>query len=195
MTARRADLSCVVVAETARPVQHQARVLGTFTVLNEDRMPAAAVWAVQLVAWLQRMCMRSRVREHLDVGGHVPYRVVQPWGKDRSREATGFRVADHHRCFHRDRSVLGRVKTSKLPGDQLELLVIDDEGSEVRRPVDELTFRGLSGALSLKGSTRSACAGPSVFTVREADSPMPGIGLRHELDEHATTILATTILT
>ena len=139
--------------------------------------------------------MRARVREHLDVGGHVPYRVVQPWGKDRSREATGFVWPTITDAFTEIDRYSARVKTSKLPGDQLELLVIDDEGSEVRRPVDELTFRGLSGALSLKGSTRSACAGPSVFTVREADSPMPGIGLRHELDEHATTILATTILT
>ena len=30
---------------------------------------------------------------------------------------------------------------------------------------------------------------PSVFTARAAARPMPGIGLRHELDEHATTIL------
>ena len=78
MTARRADLSCVVVAETARSVQHQARVLGTFTVLNEDRMPAAAVRAVDLIAWLQRMC-------HAIKGTRTS-------GRRRSRAVSGRRV-------------------------------------------------------------------------------------------------------
>ena len=81
MTARRADLSCVVVAETARPVQHQARV----SVPSQCLMKTGCQRR-QCGQWISspgcRGCvMRSRVREHLDVGGHVPYRVVQPWGR------------------------------------------------------------------------------------------------------------------
>jgi hypothetical protein len=65
----------------------------------------------------------------------VPYRVVQPWGKDRTREATAISVwptiAEAYAEI--DRYAV-RVKTSRLPGGHLELLVIDDQGREVRRP-------------------------------------------------------------
>lgn len=65
----------------------------------------------------------------------VPYRVVQPWGKDRAREATENSVwASIADAFAEIDRYAARVKTSRLPGDHLELIVVDDEGREVRRP-------------------------------------------------------------
>ena len=65
----------------------------------------------------------------------MPYRIVQPWGKDRTREATEISVwpiiTD---AFAEIDRYAARVKTSHLPGDHLELLVVDDDGHEVRRP-------------------------------------------------------------
>ena len=65
----------------------------------------------------------------------MQYRVVRPWGKDRTREATEISVwtsiADAYAEVDR---YAARVKTSNLPGGHLELLVVDDNGHEVRRP-------------------------------------------------------------
>ena len=78
MTRGQTDLAGVVVTEAAGPVQHQTRVLGAFTMFDADLVPAPAVGAVQLISGLQRACHAISIRAYLDVGGHVPYRVIQP---------------------------------------------------------------------------------------------------------------------
>ena len=64
----------------------------------------------------------------------MPYRVVQPWGRI---VAGGDRISSWPTitdAFTEIDRYSARVKTSKLPGDQLELLVVDGDGREVRRP-------------------------------------------------------------
>jgi hypothetical protein len=65
----------------------------------------------------------------------VPYRVVQTWGKDRAREATEISTwGTLAEAFAEIDCYAARVKTSDVPGDHLELFVVDDDGREVRRP-------------------------------------------------------------
>ena len=65
----------------------------------------------------------------------MTFRVVQPWGKVRAREVTEVSswatVAD---AFAEVDRYAAREKTRSIPGDHLELLVVDDDGHEVRRP-------------------------------------------------------------
>ena len=60
----------------------------------------------------------------------MPYRVVQPWGKDRGREATELSswatLAD---AFAEIDRYAARYVSNDLPGDYLELRVVDDEGT------------------------------------------------------------------
>ena len=64
----------------------------------------------------------------------MTFRVVQPWGKDRTQEATEVSswatIADAFAEIDRHAA---RVKTRQLPGDHLELLVVNDDRHEVRR--------------------------------------------------------------
>jgi hypothetical protein len=56
----RADLAGVVVTSLADPVQHHPRILSAFEVLRDNRMPAPAVRAMQLIAWVGKgRVMRS----------------------------------------------------------------------------------------------------------------------------------------
>jgi hypothetical protein len=65
----------------------------------------------------------------------VPYRVVQPWGKDRTREATEvFTCATLGEAYAEVDRYGAHVKTRNVPGDHLELLVVDEDGREVARP-------------------------------------------------------------
>jgi hypothetical protein len=61
--------------------------------------------------------------------------VVQPYGKDRTREATEISswetISEAYEDIDR---YAAQVKTSHQPGDHLELLVVDDDGREVPRP-------------------------------------------------------------
>jgi hypothetical protein len=63
------------------------------------------------------------------------YRVVQPWGRDKARQATV--VSEHHTpkaafsAIDRVAALAARTGTST---DHLELLVVDDQGRIVRRP-------------------------------------------------------------
>jgi hypothetical protein len=65
----------------------------------------------------------------------MAYRVMQPYGKDRTREATEIsRWANIDDAFAEiDRYAEGSADGGQA-GDYLELLVVDDEGREVRRP-------------------------------------------------------------
>ena len=65
----------------------------------------------------------------------MPYRVVQPWGKDRAREATEISTwASIEQAFADVDRYAARTVSNGLPGDYIELLVIDDDGREVARP-------------------------------------------------------------
>ena len=65
----------------------------------------------------------------------MAYRVVQPYGKDRGREATEIStwstIAD---AFAEVDRYAERMTSNGLAGDYVELIVVDDEGCEVRRP-------------------------------------------------------------
>ena len=65
----------------------------------------------------------------------MPYRVIQPYGKDRGREATEiFSCATIAEAFAEIDRYAAHLKANNLPGDYLELFVVDDDGHEVRRP-------------------------------------------------------------
>ena len=65
----------------------------------------------------------------------MPYRVVQPYGKDRAREVTEVSSwATIRDAFAEIDRYAASAVSNGLPGDYVELLVIDDEGREVRRP-------------------------------------------------------------
>lgn len=68
------------------------------------------------------------------------YRIVQPWGKDKAKQAT--LISEHvtaAEAFREiDRLASEMVRTG-APSDAVELLVIDDDGRLVTRPGAHLT--------------------------------------------------------
>jgi beta-lactamase superfamily II metal-dependent hydrolase len=64
----------------------------------------------------------------------MPYRVVQPWGKDRGREATEISSwPTVIEAFEEIDRYAARTVSNGLPGDYIELLVVDENGNEVLR--------------------------------------------------------------
>jgi hypothetical protein len=65
----------------------------------------------------------------------MPFRVIQPWGKDKAREAT--LISEHPTAADAfaevDRLSVRMVRTG-APSDAVELIVVDDRGDVVRRP-------------------------------------------------------------
>ena len=65
----------------------------------------------------------------------LPFRVVQPWGPDKARQATP--VSEHQTAAEAfgeiDRLSAQMVRTA-APSDAVELLVVDAEDRLVRRP-------------------------------------------------------------
>ena len=63
-----------------------------------------------------------------------PYRVVQPWGRDKARDAT--LISDHATAGEAfaeiDRLSMQMVRTG-APSDAVELMVVDREGRIIRR--------------------------------------------------------------
>jgi hypothetical protein len=65
----------------------------------------------------------------------MPYRIVQPWGKDRAAEATI--VSEHaplSAAFAEIDRLSARMVRTGAPSDAVELIVIDGEGRIVQRP-------------------------------------------------------------
>jgi hypothetical protein len=63
-----------------------------------------------------------------------PYRVVQPWGRDKARQAT--LVSEHataHEAFEEIDRLADRLIKSGAPSDAVELLVVDHDGRIVTR--------------------------------------------------------------
>jgi hypothetical protein len=63
------------------------------------------------------------------------YRVVQPWGRDKARQATV--VSQHHTskaAFSAIDRVAALAARNGTDAGHLELLVVDDEGRIMRRP-------------------------------------------------------------
>jgi hypothetical protein len=65
----------------------------------------------------------------------VTFRVVQPWGPDKGRQGT---VQSEHTTVDEAFAALDRVATdmaqSGIPGDAIELVVVDEHGRVVPRP-------------------------------------------------------------
>jgi len=68
-------------------------------------------------------------------GMGVPFRVVQPWGPDKGRQST---VQSEHKTVAEAFAALDVVATdmeqSGVPGDAIELVVVDEHGRVVPRP-------------------------------------------------------------
>ena len=63
------------------------------------------------------------------------YRVVQPWGRDKARQATI--VSEHHTskaAFSAIDRVAAQAARNGTDADHLELLVVDEKGRILRRP-------------------------------------------------------------
>jgi hypothetical protein len=65
----------------------------------------------------------------------MTFRVVQPWGPDKGRQGT---VQSEHEtvaeAFAAVDSVATDMEQSGVPGDAIELIVVDDQGEVVQRP-------------------------------------------------------------
>ena len=65
----------------------------------------------------------------------MAYRIVQPYGRDKAREATI--ISEHSTATEAfaeiDRLPAQMIRTG-APGDAIELLVVDDAGRIVQRP-------------------------------------------------------------
>jgi hypothetical protein len=63
------------------------------------------------------------------------YRVVQPWGPDKGRQAT---VQSEHATAAKAFAALDAMSTQMArtgaPSDAIELIVVDDDGRQLRRP-------------------------------------------------------------
>ena len=65
----------------------------------------------------------------------APYRVVQPWGPDKVREATV--ISEHHTvagAFEEIDSFADRLMRNGVPSNSVELFVVDSEDRLVTRP-------------------------------------------------------------
>lgn len=65
----------------------------------------------------------------------MSFRVVQPWGPDKARQGT---VQSEHKtvaeAFAALDSIAAEMAQSGVPGDAIELVVVDDHGEIVQRP-------------------------------------------------------------
>ena len=65
----------------------------------------------------------------------MPFLLVQPWGKDRNREATVVEihetVTDAYAALDK---IAERLQRNGLPGDELEMHIVDDQRQPVARP-------------------------------------------------------------
>jgi hypothetical protein len=63
------------------------------------------------------------------------YRIVQPWGSDKGRQATTISehatVAD---AFAAIDALAARMERTGVRGDYLELIVVDEQGNRRQRP-------------------------------------------------------------
>lgn len=63
-----------------------------------------------------------------------PFRVVQPWGKDRGRQAT---ILSEHmtsrEAFAEVDRLIARMRAMRVPPDALELVVADGTGNVLQR--------------------------------------------------------------
>jgi hypothetical protein len=63
------------------------------------------------------------------------YRVVQPWGPDRGRQAS---IQSEHatlaEAFAAIDALSGQMVRTGAPSDAIELIVVDDDGRQVPRP-------------------------------------------------------------
>ena len=65
----------------------------------------------------------------------MTFRVVQPWGRDRARQAT--LISEHAsaaEAFQEIDRLAAQMTRTGAPSDAIELLVLDHEGRIVRRP-------------------------------------------------------------
>jgi hypothetical protein len=64
-----------------------------------------------------------------------PYRVVQPWGPDKLRQATV--ISEHHTiagAFEEIDGFAERMMRNGVPGNAVELFVLDSQDRVVARP-------------------------------------------------------------
>ncbi|HYE85345.1 MAG TPA: hypothetical protein VEA16_03245 [Vicinamibacterales bacterium] len=63
------------------------------------------------------------------------FRVVQPWGRDRAREAT--LIGEHasvHAAFAQIDRLTAQMLRTGAPSNSIDLLVVDETGNVVKRP-------------------------------------------------------------
>jgi hypothetical protein len=84
--------------------------------------------------WTKAKSERHTARKKV-APGPLKFRVVRPWGQDKGREGT---VLSEHKTIAEAFSALDSIATDMaqtgVPGDAIELVVVDEQGQIVPRP-------------------------------------------------------------